>query len=177
MDAVKGFIPDKLPWWQTGIEVLDTSKGIYIMEKKTRKMTKAEAFEYVKDKKILCCGKGKELQEKLFSLGYKWNNGKTDIFAVEIIFTIGGGISFTVDPKIFAEDYHKELLVEDVLAIELIPEGLRKESLSYEKVVELAKPLMDYLRRVEASERICVTQENVVSEPMPTLISGDMKAC
>lgn len=174
MDAVKGFIPDKLPWWQTGIEVLDTSKGIYIMEKKTRKMTKAEAFEYLKNKKIRCYGKCIELQEKLFSLGFSWKTGSDEALLVEGIIIVDGIMTYTLHLDAFTNVVNEEVLVDDVLAIETVPED---ELNSYEKIAKLAQPLMDYLRKIRSSERICISQENVVAEPMPTLISGDMKAC
>lgn len=36
-------------------------------------MTKKEAIEFLSDTKVYVDGKSKELQEKLFKLGYKWN--------------------------------------------------------------------------------------------------------
>ena len=44
-------------------------------------------------------------------------------------------------------------------------------------MVELAKPLMEYLNDTGCSERICVTYEGIVAEPMATFLHGEMKGC
>lgn len=50
------------------------------MEKKTKKMTKAEAFEWLKCKKIDACGQVEAVQKKLFSLGVVWISGDKSIY-------------------------------------------------------------------------------------------------
>lgn len=49
-----------------------------VMEKK--KMTKAEAFEYLKGKKVSVCDRktSREVQLKLFACGVQWKTGGTD---------------------------------------------------------------------------------------------------
>ena len=49
------------------------AKEILSMEKKTKKMTKAEAFEYLKGKKVYVAGKSGEIQEVLFKAGFSWD--------------------------------------------------------------------------------------------------------
>ena len=49
-------------------------------EKKTKKMTKAEAFEWLKCKKVDTIGLGKEVMKKLFDCGVKWANGKCEYY-------------------------------------------------------------------------------------------------
>lgn len=148
------------------------------MEKKTKKMTKAEAFEYLKDKKIRCCGKGRELQEKLFSLGFDWRDGSHKVYMIENVIIVNRALTYTIHYDAFVNATQEELAVEDVLAIELVPEDpevSEEESFSYEEVIKLAQPLMNYLCRAGATERICITKMDIVSEPMPTLLYGDTR--
>lgn len=181
MDAVKGFIPDKLPWWQTGIEVLDTSKGIYIIEKKTRKMTKAEAFGWLDGKKIRTEGNHENVLRKLFDLGFVWKNLRDT--KIDLDWQLGEVYGLTISddevawwttPHLFETHSAEQVTPDDILSIEVV-EGTLK--FSYEKVVELAKPLMEYLNDTGCSERICVTYESIVAEPMVTFLHGQMKGC
>lgn len=181
MDAVKGFIPDKLPWWQTGIEVLDTSKGIYIMEKKTRTMTKAEAFEWLKCKKVSVSTRetGRKVQSKLFDCGVIWKNGGTDFCDYGNYYVINShGLLGHCDGmgSYWECLINEEISVDDILSIEIIEEKNELE-FNYDKAVELAKPLMEYLNDTGCSERICVTCESIVAEPMATFLHGQMKGC
>ena len=128
MDAVKGFIPDKLPWWQTGIEVLDTSKGIYIMEKKTRTMTKAEAFEYLKGKKVYVAGKSGEIQEVLLKAGFSWGKSSASqkIESTDEPFLYIGNEGFLMygsNMEFFIRDTNEEISADDILSIEIIEDA------------------------------------------------------
>ena len=164
--------------------VLSILKGID-MEKKTKKMTKAEAFEYLKDAKIYVDRQIETVLEKLFKIGLIWRNGgqmvdlgwSSDDEAYGLI--IGDGKLSWVDKPYCGSWFDnlampRELRANDVLSIEIV-EGTPK--FSYEKVVELAKPLMEYLNDTGCSERICVTYESIVAEPMATFLHGQMKGC
>ena len=127
MDAVKGFIPDKLPWWQTGIEVLDTSKGIYIMEKKTRTMTKAEAFGWLDGKKIRTEGNHEKVLRKLFDLGFVWKNLRDT--RVDLGWQPGEVYGLTISddevawwttPHLFDTHGADAVTADDILSIEIV---------------------------------------------------------
>lgn len=59
--------------------------------------------------------------------------------------------------------------VDDILSIEIVDEKYELE-FNYDKVVELAKPLMLYLNDVGFQDSIRVSQLGIVHEPMSTLI-------
>ena len=42
-------------------------------------MTREEINKFLANTKVYVAGKSKEIQEKLFSLGYKWCNGYTNV--------------------------------------------------------------------------------------------------
>ena len=181
MDAVKGFIPDKLPWWQTGIEVLDTSKGIYIMEKKTRKMTKAEAFEWLKCKKVSvsCREISEKVQSKLFACGVLWKNGGTDFCDYGNYYVINShGLLTHCDGmgSYWECLINEEISADDILSIEIVEEKYELE-FNHDKAIELAKPLMQYLWDTGHTGTISICQEGIYATPMGTFLYGEMKGC
>lgn len=147
-------------------------------------MTKAEAFEYLKNAKIYVGCKRDAVLKKLFKIGLEWNIGGQEVdFGWENDYELYGLLSY--DSKLCWSGPEmmkwfdnlampRELRADDVLSIEIV-EGTPK--FSYEKVVELAKPLMEYLNDTGCSERICVTYESIVAEPMATFLHGQMKGC
>lgn len=147
------------------------------MEKK--KMTKAEAFEWLKNKKMYVGGNSAAIQKKLFEAGFEWplnNRYISNLDKPFLILSENGGIFYSNDMCHYLARTHEEISAEDILSIEIVEEE-EDELNSYAKIAKLAQPLMDYLREIRSSERICISQENVVAEPMPTLISGGMKGC
>ena len=49
-------------------------------EKKTKRMTRAEAFEWLKGKKVACDGSNNEaVQSKIFDVGIGWLNCSTHV--------------------------------------------------------------------------------------------------
>lgn len=140
------------------------------MEKK--KMTKAEAFEYLKGKRVACDGLNNEdVQRKLFEVGIRWRSGETDVMACASFLCINpDGITHCGCRGWFDRHEYEEVSANDILSIEIV-EGTPQ--FSYEKVIELAKPLMKYLDDTGCSERICVTYKSIVAEPMASLIFGE----
>ena len=147
------------------------------MEKK--KMTKAEAFEWLKCKKVCvsCRDISRKVQSKLFACGVQWKNSGTDFCDYGNYYVINShGLLGHCDGmgSYWECLINEEISADDILSIEIV-EGTPK--FSYEKVVELAKPLMEYLNDTGCSERICVTYESIVAEPMATFLHGQMKGC
>lgn len=142
-------------------------------------MTKAEAFEYLKSKKVRVCDRetSEKVQSKLFACGVQWKSGGTDFCDYGNYYVINshGRLGHCDDMASYWECLiYEEISADDILSIEVV-EGTPK--FSYEKVVELAKPLMEYLNDTGCSERICVTYESIVAEPMVTFLHGQMKGC
>lgn len=161
-------------WDSKKQEIVDS----IFMEKK--KMTKAEAFEWLKCKKVSVANReiNDKVQSKLFACGVVWKHLGTDVCYY--------GDYLVINPEGFlchcdgmGKDYwnrlfHEEISVDDILSIEIV-EGTPK--FSYEKVVELAKPLMEYLNDTGCTEQIGVSYDHIVALPMATFLHGEMKGC
>lgn len=96
-----------------------------VMEKK--RMTKAEAVELLKNKKVYVNGKSAEIQEKLFELGFKWYSG-TDGQSVHnknhpfLIICQDMLIGCTYNMIDFSNHKAPEISAEEILAIEVVEE-------------------------------------------------------
>lgn len=93
-------------------------------EKKTKKMTKAEAFEYLKGKKVLCySSKMEAVQGFVKSLGFHWFDYSEEPMLVSTLF-LGedGRLSYSVSLKWFEEHKYEEISADDILSIEIIKE-------------------------------------------------------
>lgn len=140
-------------------------------------MTKAEAFEYLKGTKVLCkdYDKMKAVQDFVRSLGFCWCDASEEMAFTHAIF-LGkeGRLTFTLSPQYFKKHESPEISADDIFSIEIV-EGTPK--FSYEKVVELAKPLMEYLNDTGCTEQIGVSYDHIVAQPMATFLHGEMKGC
>ena len=146
-------------------------------EKKTKKMTKAEAFEYLKCKKVRvsCRGINESVQSKLFTCGVQWMGGGTGFCDYGDYYVIDShGLFGHCEGPYWERLINEEISADDILSIEIV-EGTPK--FSYEKVVELAKPLMEYLNDTGCSEQIGVCYDHIVAQPMATFLHGEMKGC
>ena len=142
-------------------------------EKKTKKMTKAEAFEYFKGKRVACdeCDT-KDIQRKLFEVGVKWRGGSTnatDDRGNFLFVDLKGCLTHCNSREWFYRHEYEEISADDILSIEIVEEKYELE-FNFDKVVELAKPLMHYLNEVGCPDGIRVSQLGIVHEPMSTLI-------
>jgi hypothetical protein len=144
---------------------------------KKKIMTKAEAFEYLKGKKVKCykVGEhyGEELLKKLTECGCTSNIFlPKGILSVWAIF-ISDVCDLSILDTAYADQYGNydlcEISADDILSIEIVDEKNELE-FNYDKVVELAKPLMRYLNEVGFRDSIRVSQFGIVHEPMSTLI-------
>lgn len=94
-------------------------------EKKTKKMTKAEAFEWLKWKKVYVDGKSAAIQEKLFEAGFEWAENKRHISNLEkpfLILSEDGGIFFSDNMCHYLERSHEEISADEILSIEIVKE-------------------------------------------------------
>lgn len=151
-----------------GKTILTKNKDI-MEEKKTKKMTKAEAFEYFKGKRVACDNFNRvAIQHKFFDVGIKWRGGSTkatDERGIFIFVDLDGYLTHCNNRAWFDTHEYKEISADEILSIEIV-----EDESSYDKVVELAKPLMAYLNDVGFRDSIRVSQFGIVHEPMSTLI-------
>lgn len=152
---------------------IEARKKLRDMEKK--KMTKAEAFEYLKVKKVSVSDAemNDRVQSKLFACGVQWKNGGTNVcYYSDYLVITPHGLLCHCDG--LGEDYwnrlfHEEISADDILSIEIIEEKYEPE-FNYDKAVELAKPLMHYLSETGHTEVISVCQEGISAIPMGTFL-------
>lgn len=91
-------------------------------------MTQKEIEKFLAKTKVYVNGKSEEIQEKLFSFGYKWNNGNTKVDSIESPFLfIHKDMSFTrsSDMKLFIEYPYREISADEILSIELTEPSYR----------------------------------------------------
>ena len=142
-------------------------------------MMKAEAFEWLKCKKVRVCDReiSEKVQSKLFACGVLWKNGGTDFCDYGNYYVINShGLLGHCDGmgSYWECLINEEISAEDILSIEIV-EGTPE--FSFEKVVELAKPLMEYLNDTGCTYQIGVSYDCIVAQPVATFLHGEMKGC
>ena len=110
---------------------------------------------------------------KLFECGVSWANNHF------VYYNFGDYLLIETDGYLFhcghegdsywRAHHFEEIRADDILSIEIVEEKYELE-FNYDKVVELAKPLMHYLNEVGCQDSIRVSQLGIVHEPMSTLI-------
>ena len=143
-------------------------------EKNTKKMTKAEAFEWVKCKKVSvsCPERNEKVQSKLFACGVQWRDGSTYFCDYGNYYVIDShGLLGHCDGMgpYWECLINEEISADDILSIEIIEEKYESE-FNYDKAVELAKPLMHYLSETGHTEVISVCKEGISAIPMGTFL-------
>lgn len=94
-------------------------------EKKTKKMTKAEAFEYLKEKKIDASINEREIQLKLFSLGVVWCTLDSELTLGVDYLLINKECHMThcgSDWDYYKTHRYDEISADDILSIEIVEE-------------------------------------------------------
>lgn len=92
-------------------------------------MTKEEAIKFLINTKVYVDGKSKEIQEKLFRLGFKWAGGETIVFACNKPFLFISremNISHSACMEHFKNAGGREIKVDEILSIEIEKECIFK---------------------------------------------------
>lgn len=84
-------------------------------------MTKEEIKKILDNTKVYVNGKSKEIQEKLFSFGYKWSSGKKVSYINKPFLFIHNDrtVTYGDDMDHFTKDEMKEITAEEILSIKL----------------------------------------------------------
>lgn len=92
-------------------------------------MTRVEAFEYLKCKKVLCYGsKMAAVQGFVKSLGFHWSNYSEEPMLVStLLLGKDGRLTYLVSLKRFEEHDYEEISADDILSIEIV-EDKKEES-------------------------------------------------
>lgn len=91
-------------------------------------MTQKEIDKFLADTKVYVNGKSKEIQEKLFSLGYKWNNGDTDVCCTDDPFLFiykDKSLTRSNEMNCFSQHENREITAEQILALEVTEPSYR----------------------------------------------------
>ena len=89
-------------------------------------MTREEAKKMLTNTKVYVNGKSKEIQEKLFEIGFVWNScSGSNISHLDAPFLfINNRIAMSSDMNVFNRDVNKEISAEDIINIK-INEGFK----------------------------------------------------
>lgn len=84
-------------------------------------MTKEEIKKFLGNTKVYVNGTSKEIQEKLFSFGYKWVGGKKVQFVENPFLYIDNELklSYGDDMVYFTNHWYREITAEQILSLEL----------------------------------------------------------
>lgn len=134
-------------------------------EKKTKKMTKAEAFEWLKCKKVSVSTRetSRKVQSKLFDCGVIWKNGGTDFCDYGNYYVINShGLLCHCDGM---GSYWECLIIEeisadDILSIEIVEENRSEDEVV--EIVELGKKIMCLLPKLSGHRHVVITETDVL---------------
>ena len=163
-----------------GASIFGDTKSWYlhndkVMEKK--KMTKAEAFKWLTGKKIRTGEKHELVLRKLFELGFVWKTTKDT--TVDLGWAAGevygltireDEISWWTTPKLFDTYAAEEVSADEVLNIEIVEDTRSVE----DRLIDLAKPIMELLHEQGMTDSVRITSRSVVLEPMALFLHGQI---
>lgn len=139
----------------------------FMEEKKTKKMTmtKAEAFEWLKHKKVAVVGDARAIQNKLFKIGYKWCDGSIVVMPmVGFLLIDDETFQFTESQPHFKNCAYEEISADDILSIEIVgEEDTSMPTVEFERYVKI---LQAWSKRLNSSF--------VFSERGMGIIRGDL---
>ena len=158
-------IPEQLS--RAEYEILDEilkEKNRFMEEKKTKKMTKAEAFEWLKCKKVDTIGLGEEVQKRLFDCGVKWANGKCEYydFSDYLLIENNGDLYHcgNCGESYFRMHHFEEIYAHDILSMEIIDENKSEEEKALDKISRLGAQIVDILLRMKG-HHVTITETTV----------------
>ena len=92
-------------------------------------MTIKEIKQFLDNTKVYVNGKSKEIQEKLFSFGYGWNNSNPTKVSFEnkpfLFIYKYGEITYGYDMFSFVEQKHREISADEILSLEITEPSYR----------------------------------------------------
>ena len=133
-------------------------------EKKTKRMTKAEAFEWLKCKKVNTIGLGEEVQKKLFDCGVKWAGGKCEYydFSNYLLIMSDGDLYHCghCGEAYWRMHYFEEIYAHDILSIEIVDENRSEDEVV--EIVELGKKIQSLLAKISGHRHVVITEDDII---------------
>lgn len=138
-------------------------------------MTRAEAFEWLKCKKVSVSTQetSRKVQSKLFDCGVIWKHGGTYFCDYGNYYVINshGFLTHCDGMGSYWECLiNEEISADDILSIEIIEETLSVE----DRLIDLAKPIMALLHEQGMTDSVRITSRSIVLEPMATFLHGQI---
>ena len=161
-------IPEQLS--RAEYDILDEilkEKNRFMEEKKTKKMTKAEAFEYLKGKKVYVNSHSAHIQTKLFEAGYTRSSGSRNVDNEDMPFllTTNHGEFFAIcNMRDFAKVSYEEISADDILSIEIVEEKKddERKGETLEEIAKLGGKISDLIEEYEGDIIIEIDQYEVL---------------
>lgn len=144
-------------------------------EKKTRKMTKAEAFEYLKGKKIKCIcavahedAQANKVEKFLKDVGCKyhfanhisWCDWYWPLYGFIVDKKGEIYVAFENQKDFFEQDFSELISVDDILSIEIVEENRSEDELV--EIVELGKQIRYWLSKLSGHRHVVITENDVI---------------
>ena len=146
-------------------KALELTKKGNIMEKKTKTMTKAEVFEWLKGKKVNAKDKDRVVQMKMFDCGIKWRCGEPTYFNFgSLLFIDNEGFLLHCgnDEEYWKRHAYEEISVDDILSIEIVDEKQCQEEDAFDLISTVGARLSEVLRRMEGHKHVVITEDDVI---------------
>ena len=164
-DPIKPLSEEAIQEIAKALEITRNPKGI-IMEKRTKKMTKAEAFEWLKCKKVDTVGLGEEVQKKLFDCGVKWASGKCEYydFSDYLLIEYDGDLYHcgNCGEAYWRMHHFEEISADDILLIEIVDEKKKsEEEEALDKISCLGAQIVDILLSMKGHHHVIITETTV----------------
>lgn len=136
-------------------------------EKKTKKMTKVEAFGYLMHKKVACYNRKEvDIQKKLFEIGFKWCDGTTVevVGMFEFLLIDDGTFQFTDNVSHFRKHAYEEIEMDDILSIEIVDDKKDDERKGeiLDEIAKLGEKISDLIEEYEGDIIIEIDQYEVL---------------
>lgn len=137
------------------------------MEKKKNGMTRAEAFEWLKCKKVDTVGLGKEVQKKLFECGVRWANGKSEYydFSDYLLIEDDGELYHcgNCGDAYWRAHHFEEIYAHDILSLEIEEECAKDGDGEYgaTKISLLGSQICEILRQMNGHYHVEITEDDV----------------
>ena len=119
-------------------------------------MTKAEAFEWLKCKKVSVSTRemGRKVQSKLFACGVQWRTGGTDFCDYGNYYVINShGLLGFCDGPYYECLINEEISADDILSIEIV-DG--EDNIAEKNAFQQARDIMKWLREEQSPHTLMI---------------------